>query len=511
MNKSTFYLGLILSFFANTTQAQIENMGKLINSTYEEISPYITPDGSKIFFIREDHPKNTLVGETQDVWWCRLENDSVVTEAKHLGFPFNTINNNSISFQSPDGNLRVIKGVYDKFGQYKKKGYSYTTLTAEGWGDPKELRIKKYAKMAKGQYVGMCMAPAGNFMILSFSEISGNDKSELYVSKRINDRDWTQPEKIKMTLNGDFAPFIASDNKTMYFSSYARGGEGNADIFVTQRTDDTWLNWSTPVNLGKNVNTKDWDAYFKVSPSGRYAFMVSSVAGSSDVYRFPLFTKNKEEKVIAVKPDPVIIVEGVVKDAESGKTLAANVEYTNLSNNQLEGIGRSSVVDGTYKVILPYGTNFSLAAKYPGYYAENLNLDLSTVGEFAVIKKDILLRPIKAEAVIRLNNIFFETAKATLLPSSENELDGLIAIMNDNPSLKIEIRGHTDNVGADEMNQTLSENRAKSVVDYLVAKGISAERLLYKGFGESSPATTNETPEGKAFNRRVEFRVISIK
>ena len=134
-----------------------------------------------------------------------------------------------------------------------------------------------------------------------------------------------------------------------------------------------------------------------------------------------------------------------------------------------------------------------------------------TVGEFAGIKKDILLRPIKADAVIRLNNIFFETGKATLLPTSQNELNGLVKIMEENSSMVIEIRGHTDNQGGADLNQTISENRAKSVVEYLVTKGIAANRLTSKGFGEKAPSMTNDTPEGRANNRRVEFKIISIK
>lgn len=506
-------LSILFACSFSTIQAQIENLGTLVNSSYEEISPYLTPDGSKIFFIRENHPDNTRIGETQDIWWSNLVNDSVTSTGKHLGFPFNTLNNNSIDFQSADGQLRIMKGIYDKYGQFKGKGFSYSTLGIDGWSNPKKIVVKNYAKMTKGIYVGMCVAPSGNVMILSFSEIAKNDRSELYISKRINDEKWSTPVKITGTLNGDFAPFVAADNKTMYFSSYARGGYGSADIFMMKRLDETWMNWSEPVNLGDKINTEKWDAYFKVSPTGRYAFLVSSIGGNSDIYRLPLFAKDKEEAAIAevVKPDPVIIIEGVVKDAETGKTLQTTLEYTNITINQLEGIGRSSSVDGSYKVVLPYGNNYSINAKLAGYYAENLNLDLSQVGEFEIIKRDILLKPIKAEAVIRLNNIFFETAKSVLLPTSESELDGLIAILNENSGMKIEIRGHTDNVGSDALNQTLSENRAKSVVDYLVSKGIASSRLIFKGFGESSPEVTNDTEEGRALNRRVEFRIISVK
>lgn len=512
--KKIFFGLLCLIGLNPLVNAQLENLGPLINSTYSDFSPYITPDGSKMFFIRSNHPNNTLVGETQDVWWVRLENDSVTTEAKHLGFPFNTITYNSIEFQSADGNLRIIKGVYDKFGQFKKSGYSFTTLTEEGWSDPTPMNIKKYDKMAKGRYVHFCMAPSGNVVILSFSERKGSETTELYVSKRITDKKWTQPVKMTGTVEGDYAPFIAADNKTMYFTSDGRGGFGSNDIFVSKRLDDTWMNWSKPENLGAGINTDKFDAYFSVSPTGRYAFIVNSSTGNTDVYRIPLFVKDeKKETVIveAAKPDPVIIVEGTVLDAETNKPLGALLDYINLGTNNPEGVGRSSVIDGKYKVVLPYGSNYSIGAKLQGYYSENVNLDLSTVGEFAVIKKDILLRPIKAEAVIRLNNIFFETAKATLLPTSTNELDRLVSILNDNPSMVIEIRGHTDNQGGTDLNQTLSENRAKSVVDYLVSKGIDAKRLTSKGFGEKAPTATNDTVEGRAINRRVEFKIISIK
>lgn len=494
--------------------SQLENLGTLINSSYSDFSPLVTPDGSKMFFIRSNHPENTLVGETQDVWWVRLTNDSVTTQAKHLGFPFNTIEYNSIEFQSADGNLRIIKGVYDKFGQYKKKGYSFTTLTAEGWSDPTPMVIKKYDKMAKGRYVHFCMAPSGNVIILSFSEVRRSETTELYVCKRITDKKWTKPVKMTGTVEGDYAPFIAGDNKTMYFTSDGRGGFGSNDIFVSKRLDDTWMNWSKPENLGAGINTPNFDAYFSVSPTGRYAFIVNSSTGSSDVYRIPLFSKDTTKQAViveAAKPDPVIVVEGTVYDAETNKPLGATLEYINLGNNNTEGVARSSVIDGGYKVVLPYGSNYSIGAKLQGYYSEDVNLDLSSVGEFAVIKKDILLRPIKADAVIRLNNIFFETAKATLLPTSTNELDRLVAILNENGGMVIEIRGHTDNQGGTALNQTLSENRAKAVVDYLVSKGIDAKRLTSKGFGETAPTATNDTKEGRQINRRVEFKIISVK
>ena len=494
---------IFLSLLPLTAEAQMQNLGPLINTNYGEISPYITPDGSKLFFIREDHPQNTEFGETQDVWWCSLVNDSVTTQAKHLGYPFNTLSKNAINYQSPDGQTRVIKDIFDKYGKYKKSGYSICTLGEKGWSDPVAMNIKGYDNMVRGKYVGMCMAPGGNIMILSFSEVKDSPDSELYISRLIRGNDWTKPEKLGFTVPGDFAPFIASDNKTLYFSGVREGGFGSADVYLVRRLDDSWTSWSAPENLGSEINTANWDAFFKVSPTGQYAYMVNDKLGTSDIYRIPLF---KQE----IKPDPVIIVEGVVKDAETGKTLGATLEYFNLDNNSSQGIGRSSQTDGAYKVVLPYGSNFSVNAQLQGYYAESINLDLKEVGEFATIKKDILLRPIKLESVIRLNNIFFETNKWELLPTSRTELDALVAILNQNPTMKIEIRGHTDNVGSDETNTSLSDNRAKAVVTYLIEKGIAADRLTSKGYGETVPVATNDTPEGRQLNRRVEFRIQAL-
>lgn len=501
MMKSSILLAMV--WLAAGTYAQLETLGPLVNSTYSEISPYITPDGSKLFFIREDHPKNTQFGDTQDVWWTSMENDFPVSEAKHLGFPFNTLYKNAVVFQSADGQTRVIKGIVDKYGKFRKTGYSVCSLTEKGWSDPEALNIRGYDNMVKGKYVGMCMAPGGNVMILSFSEKRNNVNSELYISRFLGGNDWSRPEKLPFTLDGDFAPFIASDNKTLYFSSTARGGFGDADIFVIRRTDDTWKNWSKPENLGPEFNSASWDAFFKVSPSGKYAFLVNNTSGSSDIYRAPLF---REE----IKPNPVVIVEGTVRDAETGKSLGALLEYFNIDENTSQGIGKSSVNDGSFKVVLPYGSNFSVNASLKGYYAETVNLDLRETGEFAVVQRDLLLRPIKAESVIRLNNVFFETNKWDLLPASRTELDGLVTILNANPGMRIEIRGHTDNVGSDEANQVLSANRAKSVVDYLIQKGIESNRLQSNGYGERVPVADNETPEGRQLNRRVEFRVQSL-
>ncbi|MGV3630674.1 MAG: OmpA family protein [Bacteroidota bacterium] len=511
MNKLLYTIALFFVTISAFSQ-EFENLGPLINSPTAEFSAYVSADGSKMYIIRDMHPKNPTVSFDQYIWVCDMQNDSIVSEAQLMGWPFNIGASNSVDFQSADGNLVMIRGVYDENNNYVKSGYSYTVRTAQGWSYRKEIKIKDYDEMCRGKFATMCVAPSGNVMLLSFSEESGSPHSMLYVTKRIDDDNWTRPEKLAISKKGDYGPFIAADNKTLYFTASKRKGFGKEDIFVTRRLDDTWLNWSEPENAGPMINSKKSETNFTISPSGKYAFFDRyTLKTSSDIYRMKIPQPERQDEVVVVKPDPVIIVEGTVYDAETKKTLGAGLSYTNLTNSYLEGIGRSSVIDGSYKVILPYGSNYGIGAKLEGYYSEDVNLDLSATGEFGVVKKDIYLRPVKAESVIRLNNIFFETAKAALLPTSQTELDRLIAILNDNPKMVIEIRGHTDNEGGVEFNQGLSENRAKAVVTYLVSKGIAANRLSSKGFGEKSPATTNDTAEGRAVNRRVEFRIVSVK
>ncbi|MES2589592.1 MAG: OmpA family protein [Bacteroidota bacterium] len=517
MRKNHLFI-LFLFGIQSYLHCQKENLGPLINTNASgEYAGRISSDGSKLFFVKSISSENpTMKFNDVYVWSCDLLNDSVVSKAKLMTYPFNMGSINcSVRYESVDGNLRILQGIYDENDKFLRDGYSYVTRTSEGWSKRKAINVKDYDLINQGPHVSMCMSPSANVMVLSFSENS-SPSQQIYISKRIDDNNWTKPTKINVTKKGDFAPFVAADNESLYFTSDKRGGYGKEDIFVTKRLDDTWLNWSEPENIGPKFNSKKGEQCFSVSPSGKYAFMdVYTLKTSEDIVRIPLFDtkETKKDEIVpeVVKPNPVIIVEGVVRDAETMKTLGASLEYINLENKYVEGIARSSVVDGAYKVILPYGSNYSIGAKLQGYYSEDVNLDLSTVGEFTTIKRDILLRPIKADAIIRLNNIFFETGKAVLLPTSQNELDRLITILKENPVMVIEIRGHTDNDGGTEFNQTLSQNRAKSVVEYLISKGIDTKRLSSKGFGEKAPTSTNDTKEGKALNRRVEFKIISVK
>jgi outer membrane protein OmpA-like peptidoglycan-associated protein len=269
---------------------------------------------------------------------------------------------------------------------------------------------------------------------------------------------------------------------------------------MSRRLDDTWQKWSEPVNLGPEINTNDWDAYYSVAASGDVAYMVSSAGGfgNSDIVRITL----KEE----VRPNPVALVSGKVLDQKTGKPVEATITYYSLADNIEAGTARSNAT-GDYSIVLPYGKAYGFRAQAGGYYAVSENLDLTGLKSYQEIKRDLFLVPIEIGQVVRLNNIFFESGKATLKPESFEELDRVVKLLTDNPTMEIDLAGHTDNVGTDEANQQLSDDRSKAVYDYLTSKGILASRLSTKGYGETKPIDTNDTEDGRSKNRRVEFTI----
>lgn len=507
MKRLIFLLPFLLPAMQAPAQYVKENLGAMVNSQYNELTPRISPDGKKLFFIREDDPANTLYPQpgTQDIWMSKLDSSGNWTKAKHLGRPFNLDNYNGLIGFSTDGNTRYMKGYY-KDGHYDGMGFSYCEMTDKGWGEPQGFKVKGYESKSKSSETVSNYLHSDNRILLMSFDPGGkrNYGHDIYVSFRKENFSFTEPMRLSFCTSeyDEMSPFLASDGVTLYFSSNRPGGYGSNDIWMTRRLDDTWQTWSEPVNLGSEINTSDWDGYYSIAASGDVAYMVSYAKGGlggSDIVRIKL----KEE----VRPNPVALVSGKVLDQKTGKPLAATITYYTMNDNVEVGTAHSSPGTGEYQIILPYGKTYGFRAQSDGYYAVSQNMDLSGLKAYEEVKRDLYLVPIEVGQVVRLNNIFFEFGKATLQPESAEELDRVVKLLSDNPTMEIDIAGHTDNVGSDESNRQLSGDRAKAVYDYLVSKGIAANRLSFKGFGESKPLTTNDTEEGRAQNRRVEFTI----
>lgn len=499
------------------TVIKVENLGGRINSEYPELRPTISADGNLLFFIRMGHPQNehiATVRNAQDIWYSIREEDGSWMPAEHLNGAVNASQYNAVYWISPDLNSMLIKGAYID-GQYSGTGVSMTRLQKDGsWSPPQMLRIRNFHKFGYTQQLGASMGQDGKTLLFYMTDQKNSFDNDIYVSFLEGGDIWTAPKslgkKINLPDHNEMSPFIAADGMTLYFSSDRPGGLGQNDIWMSKRLDESWIKWSEPVNLGKPINTENDEAFFTLDAGGEYAYLTSSdgAFGGSDIVRVKLLEREK--------PDPVVLVSGNVYNAKTREPLSADLIYEVLPDGTEVGKGISSPQDGSFKIVLPYDKNYSIRASAEKFFAisENLNLDSLIKMGYKEIHKDLYLAPIEIGQVFRLNNVFFDFDKYDLRPESFTELNRVVMFLNEYPNIEIEMGAHTDSKGADEYNITLSHNRAKSVMEYILSKGIAKSRITFKGYGETKPVAPNantdgtDNPDGRQLNRRVEFIIM---
>ena len=479
------------------------NLGRGVNSSADELVDAIAPDGSMLMFSRQDHPENIGNVDQRDVWFAERSEDGSWQRASNPGAPINTATHNFGVAMTQDLNTIFLQGIYYDDGTSSTGGgISVSNRTSRGWSKPVSMKIKDYYN--KSSFVNSHISPDGRVLMMSLWRNDSYGGNDLYVCFRTDDDNWTAPANIGNVVNtqGDESgPFIAADGKTMYFSSNGHRGYEGRDIFVTVRQDDTWMNWSPPRNLGKPINTDEHDTFFQVTAKGDSGYFSSTknAIGNNDIFSIALPS--------AARPEALIMIRGRVLDAETGDPVEATVVYERLPEGKTVGTARSAPSNGLYRVGLVRGEQYGVRAEAEGYYPLSETMDARELDEYTETVKDLLLTPIRTNVAIRLNNVFFDTGKYDLRPESYPELDRLVAFLTKNAKVSIEIAGHTDNVGSDGANRTLSSNRADAVMSYVIAKGIDQSRVSAKGYGESKPLATNDTEEGRQMNRRVEFTI----
>ncbi len=470
------------------------------DSNYNEGNPKISADGSRIYFIRWNHPQN--YGEKHDIWYSDFI-DNQWQNAIHMQPPITNKGGSNTAVETifPDGNTMVLFGYYSRMSDNIRSGFSIVKKDKKGWGYPVPQQIEKLVN--KSNTTGYCLAPSGKQAIISieYKGVGGHDLYVTFLSKKKNI--WSKPVNMGKVINSkgdDSTPFLSADGKTLFFSSDGHDGYGNNDIFMSKRMDDTWENWSKPINLGPKINSENYDAYFSIDAAGEYAYFASSKNGSSDIYRISL----AEE----AKPDPLVLISGKVLNQKTQEPLASKIVYFDLETNTEIGYANSDPTNGNYKIALPKGKKYAYYAQAKDFYTVREHLDLVELGEYKELERNLYLASIEKGEIIRLNNIFFDFGKATLLPESNAELDKLVETLEQNSDLRIKIKGHTDTIGSDTDNQTLSQERAKAVYSYLLAEKIDSSRLEFGGYGETKPIDTTDTDKGSALNRRVEFEIL---
>ena len=480
-----------------------ENLGPNINSRYTEVSPVISPDGKTLYMNRMSHPENTGgADDVGEIWYSTLNDDDTWSKAVNIGSPLNNVNSNFIKSITPDGNALFLANTYNRDGS-PGAGCSMSFKTEKGWSFPKKQNIHDYEN--RSNFVSFFLANNGNFLFMAIQMKEGHGKRDIFVSRRMSENNWSRPLNLGPTINtsvDDSSPFLGADGETFYFSSAGHDGFGGTDVWMSKRLDDSWTKWAPLVNMGPKINSPDWDAYFTIPASGEYAYFVSgrSGEGAEDIFRIKL--------PAGLKPKPVTLISGHVLDSKTKKPIKAEITYEVLPEGKELGHARSEPAKGAYKIVLPFGKKYGFRAKAKGYYPINEFMDLTDVDKYGEIEKNLYLAAIEVDQVIRLNNIFFEYAKSVLMKSSFPELDRVVKFLEDNPTMKIELSGHTDNDGSDVFNLELSRARAQAVVSYLISKGQNPSRFTAVGYGETRPVASNDTEEGKQLNRRVEFKIL---
>ena len=482
-----------------TFDSEKENLGSTINSSYPEVKPIITPDGKTLYFCRQNHPMN-IKGEKddQDIYFSKFVNGRWAS-ATNIGSPLNDKYANGINSVSGDGHSVLIfnGNTFDE----NIPGAELSKRTKDGWSLPIRLEIEDFVNYS--EFEDYQLTSNNKFLIMAVEREDGFGDQDLYVSFHKYDNSWESPINLGSTINTDkaeFSPFLAADGKTLYFASEGHNGIGSSDIFYSKRLDETWQKWSEPKNLGPSINSAELDAYFTIDAAGEYAYFVSMESGQRDIYRIKLHHE--------FKPDPVLMIYGYVYDSKSKQPIECEVKFEDLKTGEELGVAHSNPETGKYNIILQAGRNYGYRAEAIGHMAVEENIDLSTIHKYQEIEQDLFLSPIEVGQIIKLNNVFFDRGKFNLLPSSYPTLDRLVVMLKENPSIEIELGGHTDNSGSSVLNVELSLNRVEEVKKYLTSKGILPERLQTKGYGSSRPIASNKSEETKKLNRRVEFTIL---
>ncbi|MCB0505752.1 MAG: OmpA family protein [Cyclobacteriaceae bacterium] len=490
------------------TNLLAERLSNNVNSPYTEYKPLLSPDGRTLYFSRKNHPENIGgIEDDEDIWYSEMDSTGEWQEAVNIGRPLNNESPNYVCSVTPDGNsvVMLLGNQYDEKGKDKMRaGVSISSKEGDKWTKPFNLIIENdYNYNEKANYF---LANNRQVLLLSVERDDSNGARDLYVSFFKEDSTWTEPLNLGKTLNtaGDEAsPFLAADDKTLYFSSNGLRGYGGQDIYVSTRLDDTWTNWSDPLNLGPDINSDKEDLFFNIPLTGNYAYYTQEVGeDNSDIF--------KVELPLRVMPSDVIVIRGRLLDKETGEPIEAKIIYEKLPEGTTAGITKSHKGTGNYEIVLPKGYKYGYRAEVEGYLPINENIDLTDNDEVASgeVSADMYMVPEKVAAVITLNNIFFDFDKSILKPASFPELDRLAEYLAKSATVKIEIRGYTDSTGPEAYNMGLSQRRANAVYKYLLDKNIAANRLSVKWFGENNPAESNATVVGRRANRRVEFEIL---
>lgn len=488
----------------NPVPFQPLNLGRSVNTQLNEYFPCLTADNQTLLFTRLLNDPNSFTGRQED-FFISVKGEGLWSPAKSIGPPINTIYNEGAPTLSADGKILIFTACESVNGYGEgREGHGRCDLFMSNWnGQQWSVPVNTGGPVNSSFWESQPSLAADGRSLYFVS--NRNNNYDIWVARMDSQGRWSKPQELGEQINTpgyEGSVFIHPDNQTLYFSSDGHPGMGGMDLFYSRK--DSTGKWGEPVNMGYPINTHKDENSILIGANGQIAMFASDRDegfGGLDLYEFELYE--------AARPQYVTYLKGIVFDSESKEKLGADFELTDLETGEVAVRSFSNAGSGEFLVALPTNRDYALNVSKEGYlfYSENFSLSGGS-SDADPFLKNIPLKKIRVGQSIVLRNIFFETDEYTLKESSQVELNKVVELLTANEDLTIEISGHTDNVGEQAYNLQLSENRSKSVYDYLLGKGILLERLVYKGYGESQPVDTNDNEAGRANNRRTELTVI---
>lgn len=485
-----------------------QNMGSPINTAGNEHTPVLLADNATLYFRSDGITKN----ENSDIF-ISTQNQGIWSTPKSVKMDEVKLDTDTMKMPEIGQKETYSSGTRRRFS-YRDGDIFMSNFLVDEWSTPEKFPIDINTPSWEPH---ACLSPDGGIIYFVSDRPGGFGGRDIYKAIKLGDNKWSKAENLGSTINTEYdedSPFILADGATMYFSSKGHESMGGFDIFTTTLSEKGF--WATSENIGYPINTTDDDVFYVPMSDETHAYYSSAKLGgygNQDIYKISIISA---KKVLA-------LLSGIVYDFDTKNPLEARVEIKDADTDEIIASLISDKKTGGYNVTLPYGRNYEISAITTNYISYFEKFTIVETVENKEIKKDI---PLKKDSVamknvtfenkeleigqhIVLNNIYFDFNKATLRPESNIELSKLLNFMKDNPTVKIELSGHTDNVGSAAYNKKLSDDRSRACVDFLVENGVEKTRLTFVGYGYDLPIATNKTEEGRQKNRRTEFKILS--
>ena len=510
-------------------RAWIDNVSE-INTPHNDFAPSITMDGEELVFTSNrpnSHQPNDLNQYDNEIYTCSFVNGRW-SKPKAAKGGINSDKDEISNCFSYNGTKMLICKVNEQ-GNYD---IYETFLKGDTWSEP--ISFSRNINL-KSNDIYASYSANDVYIYYAKANENGNTGYDIYISGVMNrpTRKYGTPNKVMNSSSpfNDGPIYLHPDGETMYFASEGFNSMGGYDIFMSKYEGG---NWSKPINMGYPINTPYDDFFFSASANGKYAYITSNRAGGkggNDIYRVTFWGPEKtpslsvedyllasitqpindpklESAVSVTKSINLTVFKGKTLDDLTKKPVEASIEITDNSTGSIIETFTTNSATGKFLLSLKSGKNYGIAVKAEGYMFHSENFDIPPGSAYNLVNKTIILKNVKVGNTVTLKNIFFDVGKSNLRAESHSELNRLIKLMNDAPNLKVEISGHTDNTGSASINNRLSQSRAEAVVNYLISKGISKDRLIAKGYGSALPIASNKTEQGRQDNRRTEFKII---